>query len=387
MGMDEQDYRDLEEIGSEAMREVGEASSRAMREVGNALAKIDFDKIARSIEKTGHDVARQLSNYERRDDTSPYVLCDSYAVTGARAQEWGGVVLLILFPLPFLVIAFLAAFVSSLMALVFVAIAVAGLVFGVKLVSKGRKNRQFAVTMQRIDRVLGDRQSIPLIELAREASVPTTQLEPILSQAISTGVIPEGHLGFANQQRTLFLTDEAWRMEHGNEENAWVVEPTDEDESDPAISEDARAVLEASRTSVADIRAAASQVKDASVRASLESIASKSEELCAYVARHPETASQFKHAATYYLPTTAKLASSYVELEGRASGPQMEGTLAELRTTLAQVDDALSKLADELVQGQSIDLKSDMEVMRTMLRQDGLSDQDGLSGSQRPSKK
>lgn len=60
--------------------------------------------------------------------------------------------------------------------------------------------------------------------------------------------------------------------------------------------------------------------------------------------------------------------------EGHASGPEVVKTLTEMRSSFVQMDDALSKLSDELVLDQSIDVHSDIEVLRTMLKQDGLTE-------------
>ena len=63
-----------------------------------------------------------------------------------------------------------------------------------------------------------------------------------------------------------------------------------------------------------------------------------------------------------------------MEFEGHATGPEVVKTLTEMRSSFGQMDEALSKLSDELVLDQSIDVHSDIEVLRTMLEQDGLSE-------------
>jgi hypothetical protein len=227
---------------------------------------------------------------------------------------------------------------------------------------------------------VGERTSVPVAELASEAGVAVPQLVSVLDEAISRGLIPEGHLDVAGAKKTLYLTDDAWYAVQAG------TRPTEvtADESAPAadgagvgssaLPGEAREVLAAATQSAKQISDCASKIREAEVRGTLERIASKSEDICSYVMHHPEVASQFRRATTYYLPTTAKLAASYAELEGHASGPEVVKTLTEMRSSFVQMDDALSKLSDELVLDQSIDVHSDIEVLRTMLEQDGLTE-------------
>ena len=233
--------------------------------------------------------------------------------------------------------------------------------------------------LRRAARAVGERTSVPVPELAGEAGVAVPELVSVLDEAISRGLIPEGHLGVAGAKKTLYLTDEAWNAVQVTKPAAAAAGPTaaaDADAYSSTLPEEVREVLGAATQSAERIRDCASKIREAEVGATLERIASKSEDICAYVMHHPEVGSQFRRAATYYLPTTAKLAASYAELEGHAGGPEAVRTLSDLRASFAQVDEALSKLSDELVLDQSIDVHGDIEVLRTMLEQDGLSERD-----------
>jgi hypothetical protein len=231
-------------------------------------------------------------------------------------------------------------------------------------------------------------------DLATEVGVASSKLVAMLHDAIDRGIIPNGHIGYGQSGQMLYLTDAAWMsaQPYGSKSPASSqtaaskeaspdagAKPDASKKYGPGVPEDVAELLDECQDSVDAIRTAALKVSDLEVRSTLESIAKKTDKILGYVARHPKTASKIKHASSYYLPTTVKLASSYAELERHSAGPEVTSTLAEVRDTLSMMDKSLSKLSDELVQGQSIDLKSDMKVMRTMLNQDGLSGEDDFS--------
>ncbi len=93
---------------------------------------------------------------------------------------------------------------------------------------------------------------------------------------------------------------------------------------------------------------------------------------------NPETADDLGQFMSYYLPTTGKLVDAYVDLEEHGEhGPNAEATRREIKSMLDVINDSFEKLSDDMLQDKAWDLQSDMSVLRTMLRQDGLSDDGG----------
>lgn len=359
--MDEKDFDNMRRAGTDAARQVGEAFSQ-----------IDFSGVSKSLAKAVRDVGQQLSTFGR-DVQSPYVISDPQDVSRARWRMWVGFALLVFLALPLVVVGLGLLVLGPVSGIVTMALGAVAAAVGARLVGRGRHEKNFAQVLRRVDKAVGERQSVAVPELAGEAGVAVPELVSVLDEAITRGLIPEGHLDVADGRKMLYLTDGAWGDAQGRRRPAQVSSSTGEGSDSAGLSEEAREVLTAATQSVEQIRDSASKIRGAEIRTTLERIASKTEDICAYVMHHPEVASQLRRAATYYLPTTAKLAASYAELEGHAGGPEAVRTLSELRGSFVQMDEALSKLSDELVLDQSIDVHSDIEVLRTMLKQDGLS--------------
>lgn len=79
----------------------------------------------------------------------------------------------------------------------------------------------------------------------------------------------------------------------------------------------------------------------------------------------------------YYLPTTVKLVISYQEFENQpVQGENIRNTKQEILDILDTVNNAFASLLDSLFQNDAIDISADISVLKTMLAQEGLTNQE-----------
>lgn len=90
---------------------------------------------------------------------------------------------------------------------------------------------------------------------------------------------------------------------------------------------------------------------------------------------NPSTASDLNKAINYYLPTTLKLSNSYLEMKEKPT-ESVRGSLKDIENTMDIVIDAFMKILDNIYQEKIMDLSSDMSVLKSMLKQEGLLDKD-----------
>ena len=91
------------------------------------------------------------------------------------------------------------------------------------------------------------------------------------------------------------------------------------------------------------------------------------------VAEQPQKAPQIRRFMDYYLPTTLKMLSGYRKMDERqVKGENAQQTRAQVRQAMDTVVKAFNKQLDALYQDDMLDLTTDIDVMETMLRQDGL---------------
>ena len=95
------------------------------------------------------------------------------------------------------------------------------------------------------------------------------------------------------------------------------------------------------------------------------------------VEKQPELASDLRKFMNYYLPTTAKLVEAYKELDAEAvEGENITRTKREIEDTIDTINEAFEKLLDSFFEEKAWDISSDINVMKTMLKQDGMTESD-----------
>ncbi len=93
------------------------------------------------------------------------------------------------------------------------------------------------------------------------------------------------------------------------------------------------------------------------------------------VGNSPESAPDLHRLMSYYLPTTQKLIDTYAALDAQhVEGENIESAKREIETSLDTINDAYEKLFDSFFQHTAWDVGTDVSVMKSMLRQDGLTE-------------
>ena len=93
------------------------------------------------------------------------------------------------------------------------------------------------------------------------------------------------------------------------------------------------------------------------------------------VEKSPESAPDLHRLMSYYLPTTQKLIDTYATLDAQhVEGENIESAKREIESSLDTINDAYEKLFDSFFQHTAWDVGTDVSVMKSMLRQDGLTE-------------
>lgn len=357
------------EAGAHAVRTVGDAA-------GKAIASFDFNAAATTLSNTMQNVTNQLSTLRVQPEKSPYIKAQSsgrmqglgMVVTGGilGAAALGGLIITaVLAPvaLPF----------AGITGLVSAGCAAGGIALGVQ----GSSTRGVAETAERISRVISNRVVIPLSELADESGIPLSQLRGQLQKSIAKGYIPQGRIAFVNGEETLFLTNGAYEdFEQYQARTRQQAQAAAAAEQEVArLPQKARDVIAACEDFARRMVAASACITNVDTRERMATLTEKVARVSNRARTHPENAPRFNRYISYYLPTMAKLAEAYAELDAtQATGETADKTRREVDDMLDLVATATDNLLDDMLLDQQMDVASDASVMRTMLNQDGLMD-------------
>ncbi len=93
------------------------------------------------------------------------------------------------------------------------------------------------------------------------------------------------------------------------------------------------------------------------------------------VQKDPTKEKDLRKLMNYYLPTTTKLLNAYADLNDQPeAGENIRETKRQIEGSMDVINEAFEKLLDDLFQEQAWDLSSDLNVMKTMMAQDGLTE-------------
>ena len=91
----------------------------------------------------------------------------------------------------------------------------------------------------------------------------------------------------------------------------------------------------------------------------------------------PSLASNLSMFMDYYLPTTTKLINAYAEMDAQpVQGENIRNAKKEIENSLDTINDAYENLLDSFFKDQALDVATDISVMKTMMKQEGLTPDD-----------
>ena len=123
------------------------------------------------------------------------------------------------------------------------------------------------------------------------------------------------------------------------------------------------------------IREENAAIPDEELSAKMDKLEESAKRILTTVADKPEKAPQIRRFMDYYLPTVSKMLTSYRKLEERGvTGENAEKMKKTVEDAMDVVLDAFRKQHDQLYQAETLDVTTDVQVLETLLKQDGLLD-------------
>ena len=142
-------------------------------------------------------------------------------------------------------------------------------------------------------------------------------------------------------------------------------------------NEEIDALLREGEKAIGEMDRIAANVKDSEVRGKILTLRNLTDRIFKDLIEDPDDAPQVKRFSNYFLPTTIKLLNAYdrmssSDVEGGNSGSIVSGVENVLDTTI----EAYRKQLDALFGNEALDIETDIKVLETMLKREGLSGKD-----------
>lgn len=139
-------------------------------------------------------------------------------------------------------------------------------------------------------------------------------------------------------------------------------------DADAEVSEVIRGGYDAMRR----IRQANDIIADEALSAQIDSIENSCGQILSILEQRPQLLTQLRTFLRYYLPTTLKLLDARARLENGANTRKAREIRTRISEAVSVIDKAFLKQVEALDEYRFIDLESEMDVLRDMLKADGL---------------
>ena len=212
---------------------------------------------------------------------------------------------------------------------------------------------------RQLDKIVGDRDNIPLDELFAAAGVDATRGRPAVKSAIEHGYFgADAYID--NRTDTLVVRGAAPQPKKPAPAPAPKPQPAAEDEY-AALLRQLREVNDA--------------IPDPVMSQKISRLEEVSERIFALAQKDPDKKAQLQKFMNYYLPTALKLLNTYASLSRQA----VEGTnITEAKHSIERSMDllvtAFENQLDKLFQSDALDVTTDIAALEGMLNMDGLTD-------------
>lgn len=214
-------------------------------------------------------------------------------------------------------------------------------------------------------------------DLARKVNKPTDFVTDDLARMSSRGWIKQGN--FDDKKQYFIASDEIYRQYRR------ISQPErDRDNAERArkaaresLAPETRALVDRGKATAYQLHEASSKIKDGKVAADVLTMEKVIREIAEEVEKRPELANGLGMFSDYYLPTSLKLVNAYVEMDEQpVQGENIRKSKKEIADALDTINGAYATLLDSFFKEQSVDVTSDIRVMKAMMKQDGLTPDD-----------
>lgn len=228
-----------------------------------------------------------------------------------------------------------------------------------------RRNQRFKEYV----RCLGEKSYCKIEDMAVQVGKSVKFVKKDLKKMLSMGYFLQGHID--HDETTMIASHEVYQ--HYTEAERARIQR--EEEARTPKSEVDQLVAEGQRY-IAHIHECNDAIPGEEISAKLQRLEDIMTRIFDQLKHSPESAGDLRKLMNYYLPTTTKLIDTYRELDAKPEvGDNIKKTKKEIEDTLDTINFAFEKIFDDMFLDTAWDISSDISVMKTMMAQEGLTQQ------------
>lgn len=124
---------------------------------------------------------------------------------------------------------------------------------------------------------------------------------------------------------------------------------------------------------ITKLKTAGMKLSDDKINAKINNIIDSSIKIFSYVRENPSQRNEVRRFINYYLPTTLKLIETYTALEAQnIETENISQTMEKIDKMLDTIIEAFKNRLDSLYEDKAIDISTDISVMESVMKSEGL---------------
>ena len=257
---------------------------------------------------------------------------------------------------------------------------------GIGLFCHGKYSKNRAGRLKQYDKACRDKSYIMIDNLIQSTGIEEKLLRKDIHFILDRSLIPG--LSMDEKETCLLFTEEAkkWyedaeqaRIQRELEELQRKQEEEELERKKQEGSKEERALIcfkEEMQHFFTDLHENQQAIDSDQMQEHMRGIEELLSQILACVEEHPDMMSSTGHLISYYLPCMSKLLKTYEDLEEQPiQGENIQKTKREIEESFETIRTALTNMYDEMFRAVSMDISSDIQVMKAVMAQDGLHDQ------------
>lgn len=136
-------------------------------------------------------------------------------------------------------------------------------------------------------------------------------------------------------------------------------------------------IIAESITSLDKLSEKRDEIESPSFKESLGKLIDNSTDILKIIEKYPDKATGLGKFSTYYLPTSLKLATSYKEFEMvNSMDSRIVKSMGEIEESIKTIAEAFDKMKIDLLDDRAMDIKTEIDTINLLLKQEGLAEDD-----------
>ena len=237
----------------------------------------------------------------------------------------------------------------------------------------GKKGEEAAEHYKQYRKILSVNGYANIADMAKLTDIPEDKVRKELRSMTKAGMFKQGH--FDDNETCFIASDEMYQLYRRAEDNSKKLREEAERErrEQGYLPSEIREVLEKGKEYVALIRGVNDEIPGKEVSDKLDIMETLVSRIFEALKENPAQADKLSTFMDYYLPTTAKLITAYRDMDKKEiQSESIVSAKREIESTLDMINAAFESLFDSMFREKSLDIQTDIDVMKTMMKQQGL---------------